>query len=150
MCVLTFFLPLSNSSDNVKLPSNGRGATKISDANPKSDLDWTIYRSKQTPGPAAYNVQTNLAKMGGGKFNLSNPKSEIEWIQKRSRETPGPSDYADFSLKDASQRASGGKISTAKPKSQTELLMIRAAETPGPNQCKFSIFALPFSGTCVF
>ena len=69
---------------------------------------------------------------------MSNPKTEIEWIQKKSRETPGPSDYADFSLKDASDRASGGKISTAKPKTETEILMLRSAETPGPNQCMFS------------
>ena len=131
-------------TDNVKLPKDGRGATKISDANPKSDLDWTIHRSKLTPGPAAYNVQTNLSKMGGGKFNLSNPKTEIEWIQKKSRETPGPSDYADFSLKDASDRASGGKISTAKPKTETEILMLRSAETPGPNQCTFVLLFILF------
>ena len=72
--------------------------------------------------------------MPGGKFNLSKPKTEIEWVQKRSKESPGPSDYADFSLKSASDRSSGGKISTAKPKSETEILMLRSAETPGPGQ----------------
>ena len=28
----------------------------IGKGNPKSDLDWTIYRAKQLPGPGAYNV----------------------------------------------------------------------------------------------
>jgi hypothetical protein len=31
----------------------GRGATKISDANPKSDVDWAIHRAKNLPGPGA-------------------------------------------------------------------------------------------------
>ena len=31
----------------------GRGATKISDANPKSDVEWAIHRAKNLPGPGA-------------------------------------------------------------------------------------------------
>ena len=38
-----------------KMPStSGGGTTKISDADPKSEIDWIIYRAKQTPGPNAY------------------------------------------------------------------------------------------------
>ena len=35
--------------DTWKSPS--KGATKISDANPKSDVDWAIHFAKQLPGP---------------------------------------------------------------------------------------------------
>ena len=34
----------------------GRGATKISDANPKSDVDWAIHRAKNLPGPGAVSL----------------------------------------------------------------------------------------------
>ena len=34
----------------------GRGATKISDANPKSDVEWAIHRAKNLPGPGAVSL----------------------------------------------------------------------------------------------
>ena len=77
--------------------TGGGGTTKISDADPKSEIDWIIYRAKQTPGPNAY-----LPKMIPGasftpKMAEGNPKSELDWVIYRSKQTPGPSDY-DVSL----------------------------------------------------
>jgi hypothetical protein len=38
----------------------GRGATKISDANPKSDVDWAIHRAKNLPGPGAVSFHLTI------------------------------------------------------------------------------------------
>ena len=46
----------------------GRGATKISDANPKSDVDWAIHRAKNLPGPGA--VSFHLTHVFGNTFIL--------------------------------------------------------------------------------
>ena len=34
----------------------GNQAAKFGDQNPKSDIEWTMYRSKQMPGPLDFDV----------------------------------------------------------------------------------------------
>ena len=57
----------------------GRGATKISDANPKSDVDWAIHRAKNLPGPGAYEVKARPAT-SGVNFTGKKPKSDVDWM----------------------------------------------------------------------
>ena len=85
-------LQFTSSADNVKLPKDGRGAIKISDANPKSDLDWTIHRSKQIPGPNQYKPK-DIRPDSGVKFSDSFPKSDLDWSIHRAKALPGPSAY---------------------------------------------------------
>ena len=66
------------------------GGGKFSDANPLSDLDWTISRSKTIPGPS---YQPAREKIGGGRFSTAKPKGELDWIVYRSKHIPGPSQY---------------------------------------------------------
>jgi hypothetical protein len=58
---------------SLKGPAGG----KFNSSKPKSDIDWTIYRAAQMPGPGEYSPLPSKSK-GGGKFNESKPKSDIE------------------------------------------------------------------------
>jgi len=69
-----------------------RGGVKFSDANPKSDLDWTIYNAKNRPGPGTYNPDSGY-KIKGGRFSTSRPKSDVEWTIYRAKQIPGPGAY---------------------------------------------------------
>ena len=71
---------------------SGPGGGRFSNANPMSDIDWTISRSKSIPGPGQY-PQTPLQLAGGGRFSTANPKGELDWIVYRSKHIPGPSEY---------------------------------------------------------
>ena len=68
------------------------GGGRFSNANPMSDIDWTISRSKHIPGPGKYPVG-GIQKIGGGRFSTAKPKGEIDWIVYRSKDLPGPSEY---------------------------------------------------------
>jgi hypothetical protein len=63
-------------------------AVKISNANPKSDVDLVILRSKETPGPSEYKPRA-IGRESGVKMSDANPKSELDWIIHRSLSTPG-------------------------------------------------------------
>jgi hypothetical protein len=106
------------------------GATKISDANPKSYLDWIIYRSKQTPGPSDYGAP-DLPRKEGVRFSNVDLPTEIDIIAKRASQTPGPADY---DLNKSSLHVGGAcKISDANPKSDLDWIIYRAKQTPGPS-----------------
>ena len=47
------------------------GATKISDANPKSELDWIILRASQTPSSQDYGIP-ELPRKEGVRFSSVN------------------------------------------------------------------------------
>ena len=77
---------------------NTAGAIKISDANPKSDIDWVILNASQTPGPNQYSPDKDVAsRLRGGRFSSARPKSDLEWTIHNASETPGPNAY-DISL----------------------------------------------------
>ena len=58
-----------------KLPGPGGG--QFSTANPKSNLDWIIYRAGLTPGPNLL-LPTTLCQ-NGGRISEARPKSDLEW-----------------------------------------------------------------------
>jgi hypothetical protein len=118
-----------NVSDSRML---GRGLSKysgiFSKSKPKSEIDWTMYYAKDTPGPNAY-PRPKLPKRNGGKFNESKPKSNIEWTIYRAKQLPGPSDYKPRPM----PLPKGGRISTAVVKSEIDWIQYFAKDTPGPN-----------------
>ena len=73
-----------------KLPGLNGGV--ISQANPKTDLEWAVYYAKRMPGPADGDPPS-LPSPSGGKFNDANPKGYIEWATYRAARIPGPTDY---------------------------------------------------------
>jgi len=86
---------------------------KISDANPKSDLDWVIYRAKQSPAPNAYQNPMKRKQKSGGKFSTAKPLTDTEVLMLRSAESPGPNQYKQ-DLPSSGRGAT--KISDANPK----------------------------------
>ena len=57
---------------------NTAGAIKISDANPKSDIDWVILNASQL-GPNQYSPDKDVAsRLRGGRFSSARPKSDLE------------------------------------------------------------------------
>ncbi len=76
------------------------GGGKFNNSRAKSDLEWTIYRAKQLPGPSDYDTPTTdvngrsatVSKVGGGKWNRAASKSGLEWDIYRASQLPGP-DY---------------------------------------------------------
>ena len=104
------------------------GSVKIAEGNPKSDVDWKIYRASFIPSSADYNPNDSLKGPSGGQFSTAYAKTPLEWIEYRAKQLPGPQDYYPReSLKENSFR-----FSEAKPKSDVEWKIYRAASIPGP------------------
>jgi hypothetical protein len=124
-------LPPGPASYNVDIQSN-RGGGRFSTANPKSYIDWTMYRSKQTPGPNEYGFGESRPPTSGGRFNTSKPKSEIDWVIYHAKQVPGPFEYQP-PLDQERKMPGGGKISEAKPKSQLDWVVYHSRDIPAPN-----------------
>ena len=108
------------------------GGGRFSNANPKSYIDWSVYRAKQTPGPNEYGFGDRRPTTSGGRFNTSKPKSEIDWVIYHSKQVPASCDYQK-DLKAPRKAPGGGKISEARPKSQLEWVVYHSREIPAPN-----------------
>jgi hypothetical protein len=106
---------------------SGAGVTKISDANPMSELDWIIKRAKETPSSQDYGIP-ELPRKQGVKFSSVNLPTEIDLIAARASKIPGPGAYGIPDL----PRKEGVKFSEFFLPSEIELLMKRSAEVPGP------------------
>lgn len=95
--------------------------------NPKSDVEWQIYRAAQIPGPGEYDLPTTLAP-AGGTWGKHKPKSDVEWQMYRAAQIPGPGAYQPRAL-------SGGaavRFGDHDPPSQLEQVIRRAKDSPGP------------------
>jgi hypothetical protein len=118
-----------------RLPATGKylrpGGGRFSNAKPKSEIDWVILRSKDSPGPSAYRPVVP-AKGGSGATKISdaNPKSDVDWVIYRSKQTPGPNEYKVGGI----QKTGGGRFSTAYPMSDLEWTIYRAKQTPAPDE----------------
>ena len=98
------------------------GSVRIAEGNPKSDVDWKIYRASFIPSSADYNPNASLKGPSGGQFSTAFAKTALEWEIYRAKQLPGPQDYyPKESLKDHSFR-----FSEARPKSDVEWMMYRA------------------------
>jgi len=127
------------------LPQGNRQDTgRFSTANPKSSLDWDIYRAARTPGPGAYHVSDGRSsasgsrggaasyKGGGGKFSEAVPKSDLDWKILEAARTPGPGSYKIPNLSEPPPFA--GRIPFGMPSSYLDAPLRTAATIPGPGQ----------------
>ena len=120
------------------------GGGKISTANPKSYIEWVIYRAKQTPGPNQY--MPKIQSTGGGgttKISDADPKSEIDWIIYRAKQTPGPNAYLPKMIPGASFTP---KMAEGNPKSELDWVIYRSKQTPGPSDYYVSLSPYPVIG----
>jgi hypothetical protein len=111
----------------------GGSVGKISDANPLTEFDLIVNRSKSTPGPLDYDLNSGMAdemlSRNNGKISTAFVKSDLEKTIDRSRKVPGPSSYF---VKDIKKRATGPKFSTSIEPRNVEQIMRDAAMLPGP------------------
>jgi len=77
------------------------GGGRFNSSKAKTNLDWVIYLSGQTPAPGAHTklraAQASvLPNVGvGAKFNLGNPKSSVDWQIYEHSKLPGPGEHGD-------------------------------------------------------
>lgn len=121
--------PQTARSSSSSYEQFGARGGRFSGARPKSDVEWAMYKAKQTPGPGEYKPDSAY-KVGGGKFNLSKPKSDLDWAMLTAKNQPGPGDYRI----DAHEKMNGGRFSTSRPKSALEWTVYQARNSPGPGQ----------------
>ena len=117
----------------------GVGGGRFSMSNPKSYIDWEVYRAKQTPGPNRYTLPDPPCTGGVAKISDANPKSELDWIILRASKTPGPSEY-DPVLVEASK---GVQFSDATPKSYLDWAVYNAKSVPGPGTYQIGLCPYP-------
>ena len=117
----------------------GVGGGRFSMSNPKSYIDWEVYRAKQTPGPNRYTLPDPSPAGGCAKISDANPKSELDWIILRASKTPGPSEY-DPVLVEASK---GVQFSDANPKSYLDWAVHNSKKVPGPGTYQIDLCPYP-------
>ena len=105
-----------------------RGGGKISEARPKSELEWIILRARSTPGPNSYSIKYSTHSQGA-LISDANAKSDLDWTIHRARETPGPSAYNPKLLPSASNTT---KISDAEVLDFIDMEVMRSRDIPGP------------------
>ena len=59
----------------------------------KSDLEWTIWRAKQIPGPNVLKESALGTHVPGGVFSTSKLPSDIEKRMHNAKKLPGPGTY---------------------------------------------------------
>ena len=70
------------------------GGGRFSNANPKSNLDWAIYRANDGPAPNAYSIpSTCLSASGVGRVCMERPPTQLDQQIRRAKEMPGPGKY---------------------------------------------------------
>ena len=104
------------------------GGGRFSLGKPKSETDWIIKRSRETPGPGQYSP-AYVRKNRAVKISNANPKSETDRIILRSSQKPGPGAYSPQNI----NRSKGLKISDANPKSDLDWVIHRSKQSPAPN-----------------
>ena len=118
---------------NVACSASGRwsspGGGRFSTAKPKTETDWIMKRSRESPGPGQYTPKL-VTRNSACKISDANPKSDVDLVMIRSRESPGPSEYQ---KNNSTNTGKGLKISDANPKSDLDWVIHRAKQTPGAN-----------------
>ena len=104
--------------------SGGRFGT----GQPKTSLEWTIYRAKQIPGPAEYSP-AGRGKRPGFRFGKTKAKSSLDWTIHRAKQLPGPGEY---SPRKPQKGGSAPRFSANVGKSTLDWVEQRARQLPGP------------------
>lgn len=110
---------------------------KITQGNPKGEIEWCEYRARNTPGPGQY-TDPNYKLPKGGRLppngeNASRSKSSIEWEEYRASKIPGPADTGNLTKKQAlGGDLLGGAFPKFTPKNFIEIEVYNKKANPGP------------------
>ena len=107
--------------------NNTRGA-RWGKHNPKSEIEWIMYRARQIPGPGEYTPFDPKSAITGGTWGKYTPKSDVEWKMLRASQLPGPGEYKPKEVQPANMQAFGN----FDPPSEIEKVIRRASAVPGP------------------
>lgn len=125
---------------------------KMSEGNPKSEIEWCEYRAKQLPGPGQYtDVKYELPH--GGRLGPCGPdvvasKNYIEWEEYRAKQLPGPAEYS--VPKGARIGAcSGGVFPKFTPPGLVEASVRANAYKPGPGEYKVDASSKAGPAACI-
>merc|ERR1711934_353182 len=86
---------------------SSKAGSRMGNANPKTFIEWEMYRAEQLPGPGEYNSRSTLKQSGGG-LSRHRPKTALEVAMLRASRLPGPGQYPMRST----LNSSGGRFST--------------------------------------
>ena len=78
--------------DAIKKLQRGASSGRFNMSKPKGFIKQVEYDTRNTPGPASYELPSAM-KSKGGRFNLSKSKTEVEWICYRASQVPAPGEY---------------------------------------------------------
>jgi len=112
-------------------------SVKISQGNPKGEIEWCEYRAKNLPGPGQYSDPTYRLPKGGrlppNGENAARSKSSIEWEEYRASKIPGPADTGILSKKQSlGGSLMGGEFPKFTPKGLVESAVHAKKNIPGP------------------
>jgi hypothetical protein len=66
---------------------------RMGKGNPKTDVDWAIYRASQTQGPGQYLLPSSVLEARGGVISQARGKTDADWQCLRTSKQPAPHDY---------------------------------------------------------
>lgn len=97
---------------------------------PKTDIEWVMYRAKQTPGPGRYLDESQMSGLNraGGAWSKYKPKSDVEWAMDRASKMPGPGQY---NVKSAAPTFNT-TFGNFEPKTQLDFVILHANDVPAP------------------
>ena len=78
--------------DAIKRLQRGASSGRFNMSKPKGYIEQVEYDTRNTPGPASYDLPSGK-NLKGGKFNMSKSKTEVEWICYRAAQLPAPGEY---------------------------------------------------------
>ena len=111
------------------IPTTLKGGFAMSDARPKSDVEWAMLRAAAIPGPGAHD--TFVPKVEAGiKFNDSNSLSDIDVAMLRASRLPAPGERQTTKF----ETAKTGKWGKSSAPSQLESQILKASREPGPGE----------------
>jgi len=112
---------------------------KMSEGQPKSELEWCEYRARQIPAPGDYSDVEYELPVGGrmppNGDKASSTKGYIEWEQYRAKQLPGPADY-NVPKSRRIGAAPGGMMAKSNPPGLVMSAVRANAYKPGPGTYK--------------
>jgi hypothetical protein len=143
-------IPGPNAYD-VRSSLRSGGAGKISDANPKSELEISILRAQETPGPSEYQLNRDFVSgIKGGRISQAKVKTVLEEHIFAAREIPGVGEYT---INSPFKKRKGVNFGSAAERWVDKTKAIHYSESPGPGDYmhsnKVSSFGRQVSSTFV-
>jgi hypothetical protein len=125
-----FFQKIHTRSYVVKTDTDTKVGGKFDKSTPKTELDYSIQRAKQMPGPGQYKAANS--HIVGGIISPSVLKSDIDWQIYRTSQMPAGESYQTEKAYKHLETKKGGKFNPSRPKSELDHKIRTASQLPGP------------------